>query len=256
MVRRRFTKNVLPVLLVLIALLAAGAKVAQPRERGWWAKPHVAAPKSEEKSNVPHNPAAVAIKARLDSSSVKRWHIEWNEQTGMPMGIAGESKRYYGSPREIADQFSQEYRALFTGLPQENDPSDVAFVFDTSWYDADPTRPATIVKFQEVFRGVTVYQASVLVHVNPVGRVIWVGGTSYRIDSLDVTPVLSADAVERVLRQALAPDSMVLKDRARLIVFPEVPARLAYFLPNANVLEAIPKFTFGALARSLLNQSS
>ncbi|MBI5867615.1 MAG: PepSY domain-containing protein [candidate division Zixibacteria bacterium] len=229
MVTRKTAIMVLLVPSAVFTLLAAGGSGGPGRERGWWARPQPAEPTSATKAKVPPIPAALAAKARLDSSSVKKWYVQWNEQTGMITGISGESKQYSGSPREVADQFLREHRALFTGLPQERDPGDVAYLYDTAWYDRDPTRPADIIKFNETYKGIPVYQGGATVHVGPTGQVLGVGANSYSIDALDVTPARSISAALEALKVATLPDSVIQSGEIDLLIKPDpLGAHLAY----------------------------
>jgi hypothetical protein len=214
--------------LVGLAGITAGDSTGT-MERGWWTEgwqPSV----TQQKAAVKPNPAAVAAKARLDSASAKRWHVGWNEVSGLPTGVSGESKQYAGSPTEIAGQFIQGYRPLFTGMANENDPGDIVYVLDTAWYDADPTRPATIVMYKETYRGVPVHLGGAPIHVNPQGRVIWAGGTPYRIDSLDVTPTLTPEGAVAAIRTLITPDTVRSVAYVRLSVEPSQPPRLVYVI--------------------------
>lgn len=166
MVTRKAVITAMSVPLAVFTLVVSVSSGGPPRERGWWAKPQQARPTAAEKVKVPPNPAAVAAKARLDSSSAKKWYVQWNEQTGMITGISGESKQYPGSPREIADQFLKEHRPLFTGLAPASDPGDIVYLYDTAWYDRDPTRPANIIKYNETYKGLPVYQGGATIRIS------------------------------------------------------------------------------------------
>lgn len=170
----------------------------------------------------------MVAKARLDSTSSEPWYVEWSNETGLAEGAWGPALELSaGGAEEAAEQFVKRYRPLFTGLTPESDVGDVVFVRGGTHVIDDRTKS---VLFGEHYKGVPVRGATLHVHVRERGRVIEAGGSSIRIESLDVSPSLSAETVTGILRQALLPDSMVLYEPPELIVYPGPSPLLAYRL--------------------------
>jgi hypothetical protein len=194
--------------------------------RGWWTPSRQFVPMGGR--GVSPRQAAVAAKAQLDAYSPKRWSIQWNQKTGLLEELWGRTAdAQSGTPEQAAQLFLRACRPLLTGLAPERDKGHITFHADTTLGTGSEPDP-NIVRFSEFYKGVRVYLGGVSVFLEERGRVTGVVGAPYSVDSLDVTPSMSPDAILENLRTALLPDSMGSTTAPEVVIYPSDPPRLAY----------------------------
>jgi hypothetical protein len=164
---------------------------------------------------------------QLNEGSQERWSAYWDEFTGLPRSIRGNSGRVYGSnAEEAALAFVNEHKALFTGLVDSELIADYSFKLGVK----KELRLETAVTVDACYKGVKIHDGMIGVYVKKDGT-IWLANNSFRpVELSDVTPALTATEVEELIRQAAGTDSIIPGGiPTELCIYPASPARVAYF---------------------------
>jgi len=209
---------------ILSLLVAVPIEPARGQESGQYDIPWMKAKKPLER--VKPLPAAVASKRKLDGGAPEPWKIEWDKLTGLPKRLWGVlPSKTSGSAEEIASGFLAEYRPLLTGLDSSADDGAVTF----GLRKATNYKDFTEVSFEQYYAGLEVYPGGVTVRVDQQDRITGVGGGMHYLIGLPVPPRLSANEAVEALRRVVAPDSLILIDTLRVIVFTRTQsAQIAY----------------------------
>lgn len=151
----------------------------------------------------------------LEAKTRGRVKIRWNRRTGSPRSIRGIlTDPAEGTAQEIARQFLAENRELF-GI--RADVSDLQYVQITE------RRGIRHVKFHQVYHGLPVFGAEVIVHIDQADRVQMVNGEycseiEVNTTTETISKTAAIQAVLAVLEIEGAPPSDV---QTELVVFPQ-----------------------------------
>jgi Zn-dependent metalloprotease len=174
---------------------------------------------------LPPNEAALKAKLALDSMSPEPWDIEWNDRTGLPVGIAGRSaKRYTGSLELAAIEFIEQNLPLLTGAERGAESISIDFELRAAKSHSRITR----VSFAQTYEHIPIQPSSVGVDFDTAGYIVRMRGTWYPMDDPPANAPLPIEEAIQLLRERLQPDSLVSISPATLVIHPGPPARYAY----------------------------
>ncbi len=202
-------------------------------------------PKPTITTPVKPNPVSLKALERLQANSSKKWRVHWHEKTGLPGIGSGEIRRKYkGTPEEIAMAFMEDYKGLFLGVADSQLLA--CYTFEAALTQKDQI--GTSIKAQCKFKGVNIWKSHATVIFSVDGNIEAVYNYLKPIALDNVMPSLSIPEVEEIIRQAAAPDSVLLPsefgewfrnsgmpapdmgaaDPLELVIYPGSPPRLVY----------------------------
>ena len=163
----------------------------------------------------------------LQSRSDGTWKVSKNRDTGLPRMLMGAKSASYGTNAvDAAQHFLQENSDLF--LPgNAGKPQDKCVMLRVSSTKSLPG--STVVGFDEEYKGISVYGASVIVMVDSSGRVVHVTSTANPRAILPTTPAKTFQEVDSILRSAQTNQAVRLTAATNtLVILPGDTPRLAY----------------------------
>ena len=157
----------------------------------------------------------------LQSKSDGSWRVSKNRDTGLPRMLMGAKSASYGTNAvDAAQHFLQENSDLF--LPQ--DKRVMLRVASTKSLPGN-----TVVGFDEEYKGLSVYGASVIVMVDSSGRVVHVTSTADPRAIVPTTPAKTFQEVDSILRNSQTNQAIHLTAATNaLVILPGDTPRLAY----------------------------
>lgn len=115
------------------------------------------------------------------------WKVTWSEKTGLPLTVfSGTTEPVAGTPEQAAQTFLAQNRSLF-GM--RGDLADLKLIE----VDLSP-RGNRHVRFQQTYKGVSVYEATWQVHLRPDGRIDMANGHYYPDIEVSTQPAVSASS--------------------------------------------------------------
>jgi Zn-dependent metalloprotease len=142
------------------------------------------------------------------------WDIRWNEQTGLPRTLIGETKtKYTGVPEIAAKAFLSKHTELFA--------------FNTNLSDlrhlkTKENRGIRHVTFQQYFEGLKVEGAQYKVHLREDGTVDMANGYYYDNIDIPIIPVISSlSASNTAMLDLELATSLFNKNTSELVIYPQ-----------------------------------
>jgi Zn-dependent metalloprotease len=126
-----------------------------------------------------------------------RWEIQWSEATGTPAAILGyKLSAYSGTPEQIVRQFLHDEKGML-GI----ESVDKNLKLEVTRYTS---RGGTCILFTQVYQGVPVLNSGYLVAVDDDKNIYYLSGDYYPEVSLNVSPVLLASDIVKIVESDLA----------------------------------------------------
>ena len=142
------------------------------------------------------------------------WKIRWNEQTGLPRVLTGQSTtKYVGTPEVAAKAFLIDYKELFALK---------ANLSDLRHVQTKENRGVRHVTFQQYFEGVKVEGAQYKVHLRQDGTVDMANGFYYDTIDISVEPAITGrSAIDAAMLDLELATSLPNQNTSELVIYPQ-----------------------------------
>jgi len=159
------------------------------------------------------------------------WRHDDNPRTGLPQTISGCTRRYRGTPVDVARTFLEENKALL-GVAQ---PGYALHYVETE--ESDFVFGGVKLVFQQRYQGIDVWLAEIAVIVDDDKRkrCLRIISSVWPVEGVATTPRLTAGAVLQTIQQQHPGESVVVTEGPRLVIVRSGAGQLAY-LAFVNVV--------------------
>jgi Zn-dependent metalloprotease len=142
------------------------------------------------------------------------WDIRWNEQTGLPRVLRGQTTtKYAGEPLEAAKAFLSDHKELFAFKETLSDLQHVK---------TKTHRGVRHVTFQQNYEGLSVEGAQYKVHIREDGTVDMANGYYYNNINIPVEPAISSLKASNTAMADLELEvGLPNKNKIELVVYPD-----------------------------------
>ncbi|MGK9370143.1 M36 family metallopeptidase [Melioribacter sp. Ez-97] len=150
---------------------------------------------------------------KFKKQDLAEWSISWDNRTGTPSFLYGPGiSKYKGDAKTIAKNFIEEIIGLFL-------KTETASNFEIS--KTKTVNGISHVRFQQNYKGITVYGAQYIVHINKDNEVYLANGKFFRDISINTNAKVKTDDVIKILEKEIKGSIKDLETRTREIVYPK-----------------------------------